>query len=308
MASISIQHVIDAPTLVPPEQRWEDRNVMEKVSVNPGKALEEFRNYTDSSRHSIVELHYRKMRENQTVDFVRRMYEKYHSFDKAKMTVWEAFEALRDYVDSSDPDSELPNLEHMLQTAEAIRAAGHPDWFQLVGLLHDMGKIMFLWGEEKDGQIGRADFPQWALGGDTWVVGVPLPDSVVFPEFNDLNPDRDNKNYQGPYGMYAPNCGLENLLFAYGHDEYMYRMLIHNKTTIPKEGLAMIRYHSCYPCHRGGAYKELLSPGDEELMEWVTIFNEFDLYTKADQRPIVEDLWPYYQSLIDKYLPGKLDW
>lgn len=287
---------------------WDDLTCMEKVSVNPGKALAEFRNYTDSSRQSIVELHYRKMRENQTVDFVHRMYEKYHSFDHAKMTVWEAFEALLGYVDSSDPDSSLPNLEHMLQTAEAIRAAGHPDWFQLVGLLHDMGKIMYLWGEEKDGQIGRADFPQWGLGGDTWVVGLPIPDTAVFPQFNSLNPDRDHKEYHGPYGIYSPNCGLDNLLFAYGHDEYMYRFLVHNNSTIPKEGLAMIRYHSCYPWHRGGEYKDLMAPGDEELMNWVTEFNQFDLYTKSDARPNVRELWPYYQSLIDKYLPGKLDW
>jgi hypothetical protein len=40
----------------------------------------------------------------------------------------------------------------MLQTAESIRAAGHPEWFQLVGLLHDMGKIMFLWGDRETGQ------------------------------------------------------------------------------------------------------------------------------------------------------------
>lgn len=44
---------------------------------------------------------------------------------------------------------------HMLQTAEGIRKKGHPDWFQLVGLIHDMGKIMFLWGDEKDGQKGK---------------------------------------------------------------------------------------------------------------------------------------------------------
>ena len=37
-------------------------------------------------------------------------------------------------------------------SAEAIRKAGEPEWFQLVGLLHDMGKIMFLWGNAVDGQ------------------------------------------------------------------------------------------------------------------------------------------------------------
>lgn len=294
--------------LYTPANGWSKLNDMEKASVDAGKAKEEFRNYTDSDRQGIVHLHYKKMRENQTVEYVRKMYKKYHKFDHAKMTIWEAFEALKGYVDSSDPDTELPNFEHMLQTAEAARAEGHPDWFQLTGLLHDMGKIMYLWGSEEDGQIGRADFPQWGLGGDTWVVGVPIPDTAVFPEFNPLNPDKDVPEYQGPTGMYEPHCGLENLLFAYGHDEYLYRMLVHNKTTLPKEGLAMIRYHSCYPLHQEDEYKELLAPGDEDLLHWIREFNQFDLYTKADKRPNVEELWPYYQSLIDKYLPGKLDW
>lgn len=42
-------------------------------------------------------------------------------------------------------------------------------------------------------------------------------------------------------GIYEPGCGVDNLMFAWGHDEYMYRMLVANGTTIPKEGLAMVR-------------------------------------------------------------------
>ena len=85
------------------------------------------------------------------------------------MTVREAFDLLENYVDCSDPDSTLPNKIHMFQTAEGIRKAGHPDWMQLMGLVHDVGKIMFLWGGREDGQEGTATGHQWALGGDTWV-------------------------------------------------------------------------------------------------------------------------------------------
>lgn len=37
---------------------------------------------------------------------------------------------------------------------------------------------------------------------------------------------------------------------------------------------------------------------------------QFDLYTKDEGNPLdVEALWPYYQTLIDKYLPaGPLRW
>jgi len=230
------------------------------------------------------------------------------------MTIEEAFAELENYVDASDPDLDLPNLLHLLQTAEGIRRAGHPDWLQLTGLLHDMGKIMFLWGNGDDGQDGYSpNGKQWALGGDTFVVGCKIPDNaVVFPEFNELNPDMCDSRYNTENGIYSPGCGLDKLCFAWGHDEYMWRMLVANNCTIPQAGLDMIRYHSAYPLHDKGAYKHLLKPEDEERIEWVRLFNRFDLYTKDgsnDLRTSIEDLLPYYRSLLDKYgLGGKLKW
>jgi inositol oxygenase len=86
-----------------------------------------------------------------------------------------------------------------------------------------------------------------------------------------------------------------------------------NGCTVPREGYAMIRYHSCYPWHTGGAYRELMNQDDHEMLKWVLEFNKFDLYTK-DDTPVdvnfsVEAVWPYYQGLIDKYFPKQdLDW
>jgi inositol oxygenase len=145
-----------------------------------------------------------------------------------------------------------------------------------------MGKIMFKWGDKCDGQVGTAEGPQWALGGDTWVVGCKIPESAIMPHLNGLNPDMKDSRYKTECGIYKKGCGLSKLTYAYGHDEYMYRMLKHNKAKLPKEAFAMIRYHSCYPLHKGGAYKKLLTPQDEKLMVSVRKFNEFDLYTKAD--------------------------
>jgi len=250
------------------------------------------------------------MRRSQTVEFVKRMEEKWVGGfgTRGRMNVREAFEALGSYVDSSDPDSGVPNFEHSLQTAEAIRAKGLPDWFVLVGLIHDMGKIQFLWGSAEDGQSGTATGPQWALGGDTWIVGCAVPDSLVYPEFNQLNADTYCPGYASKTGIYEEGCGIMNATFAWGHDEYMYQMLVHNKCPIPEAGLAMVRLHSCYPWHDKKEYRWIMKEGDEKLEEWVTQFNQFDLYTKADKRPDMEELWPYYQSLVDKYMPGQLDW
>lgn len=171
-----------------------------------------------------------------------------------------------------------------------------------------MGKIMFMNGKSEDGQVGTAQGPQWGLGGDTWILGCRIPDCVVYPELNVLNPDMKNDKYNSKYGIYEKNCGLENLDFTFGHDEYMYKMLVYNNCKIPKEGLAMIRYHSCYPLHRSNAYDHFLSKDDSDLLEWIRKFNKYDLYTKHNDRPDIDKLWPYYQTLIDKYCPGKLKW
>ncbi len=190
------------------------------------KEIKDFRVY-DESNETVMK-HYRDMRSFQTVVFVDRMMEKY-SFKngpRLKMTIKEAFDALKSYVDTSDPDLTLPNLIHMFQTSEGIRAGGYPDWMQLVGLLHDMGKIMFLWGDASDGQRGTAEGPQWALGGDTWVVGCRIPDCTILPHLNTLNPDMQDERYNTENGIYEPGCGIANLKFAYGHDEYLYHMLV----------------------------------------------------------------------------------
>lgn len=46
------------------------------------------------------------------------------------------------------------------------------------------------------------------------------------------------------------------------------------------------------------------------IMMWIVSFvcSKFDLYSKADGLPEVEDLKDYYQKLIDKYIPGELCW
>lgn len=48
-------------------------------------------------------------------------------------------------------------------------------------------------------------------------------------------------NYSTKLGMYEENCGLEKVTMSWGHDEYMYRMLKHNKSTLPEEALYIIR-------------------------------------------------------------------
>lgn len=40
--------------------------------------------------------------------------------------------------------------------------------------------------------------------------------------------------------MYEPNCGITKLKMSWGHDEYLYHVLKHNKSTLPEQALYII--------------------------------------------------------------------
>ncbi len=40
----------------------------------------------------------------------------------------------------------------------------------------------------------------------------------------------------------------------------------------------------------------------------ICLNSKYDLYTKSSEIPEVEKLKPYYQNLINKYIPGELEW
>ena len=78
--------------------------------------------------------------------------------------------------------------------------------------------------------------------------------------------------------MYEPNCGLDKVLMSWGHDEYLYRVLLNHGATIPKEGLYMIRFHSFYPWHAGEDYQYLTNNKDQEMLKWVREFKYVNLF------------------------------
>lgn len=259
----------------------------------PTKEKSEFRDY-DSDAHPGVREFYRLNHRYQTYEFVQQKRAEYLPLQKRRMSIWEAMEFLNTLVDDSDPDTSLSQIEHLMQSAEAIRSDGHPRWFILTGLIHDLGKVLCLFGE-----------PQWAVVGDTFPVGCRYSDKIVFPEFFAENPDAQDSRFSSELGIYAANTGLANVTMSWGHDEYLYHVV---KNYLPNEALYMIRYHSFYAAHREGEYDCLMNEGDREMFDWVRKFNPYDLYSKSDRRPDVEQLRPYYQELIAEYFPAHLDW
>ena len=273
---------------------WED-DVLERYPEPEVKAKDKskdaFRNYETPGRDTVKEF-YRLNHTYQTYDFVKEKKNNFLQFNKKEMPVWDAFDFLNQLVDDSDPDTDLDQFQHLLQTSEAIRRDGHPDWMVLTGLMHDMGKVLCLFDE-----------PQWAVVGDTFPVGCAYSDKIVYPEFFKNNPDYNNPAYNSQYGVYEKGCGLRNVDISWGHDEYIYQML---KNYIPEEGLYMLRYHSFYSWHREGEYSYLLDDHDREMLKWVKLFNPYDLYSKNPEPPDINKLRPYYEGLIKKYLPENL--
>ena len=270
--------------------QWED---FLEERYKPGKSEAEFRHYDASANPGVAEF-YRLNHRHQSLDYVLEKEKQYFGLTRGEKSVWEAAEYLNTLVDDSDPDTDLTQMEHLFQTSEAIRRDGHPRWMVLVGFIHDLGKCLCLYGE-----------PQWGVVGDTFPVGCAWSDQIVFPEYFAANPDSQVPEYQTTYGIYQPNCGLENVHMSFGHDGYIAEVM---KSYLPDEALYMLRFHSFYAWHRHGAYKHLENDKDRKMLPWVQQFNPYDLYSKGHEKPDLEQLKPYYDDLFAEFLPSKLAW
>jgi len=269
---------------------WEDFVV---GRYKQGKSESDFRQYDATATPRVAEF-YRTNHEKQTLDYVLSKEKEYFGLKRGNKSVWEAAEYLNTLVDDSDPDTDLTQIEHLLQTSEAIRQDGHPRWMVLVGFIHDLGKCLCLYGE-----------PQWGVVGDTFPVGCAWSDQVVFPEYFSANPDASNPQYQTKYGIYEPSCGLENVHMSFGHDGYIAGVM---KPYLCDEALYMLRFHSFYAWHRHGAYQYLENEKDREMLGWVKKFNPYDLYSKGHSKPDLQRLKPYYDDLFAEFLPEKVSW
>ena len=262
-------------------------------ATDPGKKTEQFRDYETNARPTVREF-YRLNHQHQTHEFGLAKRREFLGLKRMTMGVWEAAEYLNQLVDDSDPDTDMSQLEHLLQTAEQLRQDGQPRWMILTGFVHDLGKILCLWGE-----------PQWAVVGDTFPTGCAYSDKIVFPKFFADNPDSQDPRYQSRQGVYEEGGGLDKVTLSWGHDEYIYHVC---KDHLPVEALYMLRYHSFYPWHREGEYDHLCDARDRDLLKSVQEFNPYDLYTKSHEKPDVKKLRPFYEELIAEFFPAKLRW
>lgn len=85
-----------------------------------------------------------------------------------------------------------------------------PDWLQLTGLIHDVGKLLALWGE-----------PQWAAVGDTFPVGCAFSEKCVFHSFFEKNPDNSHPVYRFVF-TYKTTPVIDYISYCKGLHHWLY--------------------------------------------------------------------------------------
>lgn len=178
------------------------------------------------------------------------------------------------------------------------------NWLILVGLIHDVGKILVL---EEFGS-----YPEWFSVGDIYPLACKFHSSNIYynKEFYKLSPDFSNKEFQTPLGIYSTNCGFNNIHMTFSHDFYLANVLDKSNTNLPPEAIYIIRYHSFYSWHtpfnniRGYTY--LASENDWYYLPLLKLFQKSDLYSKTSTMPNIESIKTYYDNLINLYIPYKL--
>jgi inositol oxygenase len=254
------------------------------AATNPAAKEYAYRVYRRDSR----EWHfYRERITGSTVDVTQALRRRFLEVRPTPMTIADAMTYYNDIVDESDPDMEHePQLMHAIQCAMGAKTSGLPEWAVVIGFIHDVGKLLVKLGLRQPFVVG-----------DMWPVGcAPSPD-IVCSEFFAENPDSTHPVYGTKLGMYEEGCGLDNLVMSFGHDEYLYRVLLDGVKdggcSLPPEALHPVRYHSAYVIHTAGAYDYFLNDRDREWMPILWAFRDhIDLYTKHGE---IENL--------DRYLP-----
>jgi len=57
-------------------------------------------------------------------------------------------------------------------------------------------------------------------------VGCKFSDKIIYPETFANNPDSYDEVYSTENGVYKPQCGLDNVMLSWGHDEVSLCVLI----------------------------------------------------------------------------------
>ena len=268
----------------------------EIIESENGEVVPNYRNYVMDTSVSYL---YRENHIKQNIENNLKFRQEILPIGKTKLNIFEVIDLMGEIVDESDPDSRNPQIVHSIQTGEACRKL-HPDkdWFHLTGFIHDLGKV--------SAHKLLYSLPQWAVVGDTFPIGCAFSDKIIYNEFFTQNSDTYHELYGTKLGIYKEGIGFENMIFSWGHDEYLYQVLKANYCKLPEEALYIIRFHSFYPWHENSAYDNFADEKDLKMLPFLKDFQLCDLYSKVDEKFDIEERKKYYEKLIEKYFDSPI--
>ena len=253
--------------------------------------------------------HHRRMWMKQSVEYVTLMRERYSRFDLHLMTIEEALNLTKNLqanpfamsvgssctggtnynthnTSSQKTLSSAPSLRTLIfHTAELARKEGHPDWVQLVALIHGLAAALTCVGSSSSTMLASGESASndedydWTIYVDARVMGCRSPSNTTFSEFRHLNPDELDSRYNTRIGLYHEHVGLENVLLSWTSSEYMTSMLQHNNVMLPKEALVLLKLFPLVDWHSRGKHTTISNDDDEELKSFVADF--YDLCQRA---------------------------
>mmetsp|Transcript_8513 Transcript_8513/g.20996 ORF Transcript_8513/g.20996 Transcript_8513/m.20996 type:complete len:783 (+) Transcript_8513:252-2600(+) len=289
--------------------------------------------------------HHRRMWMKQSVEYVTRMRQRYSTFDRHCMNI-EAALNLTKHLEANPfsmpmrkwqetniggiNTSSLPSFRTFLfHTAELARTEGHPDWVQLVALIHGLASALTC-VDSRSGliiptsksvhDVNDDDGFDWTIYVDTRVMGCKASKHSTFAEFRHLNPDEGDARYNTRIGPYREHVGLEHVLLSWTGNDYMYSMLEHNRVRLPREAYAILKLFPLVDWHSRGEHTSLSNDDDEELKLFVAEFH--DMYQRSHNTILSDDapedmsdeeckeLWEnHYSRIAHKYgAGGMLNW
>ncbi|CAK4666452.1 unnamed protein product [Aphanomyces euteiches] len=248
------------------------------------------------NKSNATPLHVKILRKHQTLAFSTSLQKRFERLDHAKFTIVEACQALMQLNGESTQVRESRILARLISDAETLRRQGHPDWIQLIAFLRGLGMLFLLWTEDDAMVLRGISFEQWMDQTSTWVLGRPIPESVGYAGLNQTKDSTRQYEMQG---------GMAQAVMPWTPDEYLYRVLQGNDTSLPTEAIDIVRFQSCHPWYLHDEYADMAGVDDLDTKELL-----FELHSdrkvptaEALANVAVEDLLPHYLDLSAKYLP-----
>lgn len=241
-----------------------------------------YRNYKSNNS---VELLYEKMYSEQT--YQKKLLLKNNlKFDKPYY-ISNIIPYLNNVIDSSDPDTDLPQIYHGYQTAEAIRnnyiindinikkiyikdLFSDSEWnnipskykniymqtiSQLYSHINNWSWLPLIGLIHDLGKVLVLDnfgkHPEHFSVGDIYPLGCKFSPANIYYDksFHHNNPDFNISKYNSLYGIYSPNIGFKNIEMTFSHDYYLSHVLFNSKHNFPYEAIYIIQFHSFYAWH-----------------------------------------------------------